>query len=187
MDIHIIDTYIPWIAKLGGRTQRVALIILPMKRGREGKARSVTTSHYLHQPNYPNKNVYITNVPKSCVPIYTGSHHPRIYAENLETRSKITNKRSSQKYLQVRMALPLGALSASIYVFFLVMIIAISVAHHVDANAVSSSWKHAAAHNVEGGVKRVKLKEHRPPFKPGPWRQAFATFYEGSSSSFGNN
>lgn len=32
-----------------------------------------------------------------------------------------------------------------------------------------------------------RVMHKKPPFKPGPWNQAHATFYEGGSGSFGIN
>lgn len=69
-------------------------------------------------------------------------------------------------------------------------------AAHDAGGGVRSSWGHVG-HNVVGkrGLvihhvhppERVLSKEehHRPKFKPGPWKQAYATFYQGGSQSFG--
>ncbi|GKV46345.1 hypothetical protein SLEP1_g53332 [Rubroshorea leprosula] len=46
--------------------------------------------------------------------------------------------------------------------------------------SVSSSTRHAVAASQVAGP-----KHHRKPFKPGPWKQAHATFYEGGSGTFG--
>ncbi|KAJ8754132.1 hypothetical protein K2173_002030 [Erythroxylum novogranatense] len=45
-----------------------------------------------------------------------------------------------------------------------------------------------AIHHAIGRQNHVKTppaKHHKPPFKPGPWKKARATFYEGGSGTFG--
>ncbi|PKI57632.1 hypothetical protein CRG98_021960 [Punica granatum] len=61
---------------------------------------------------------------------------------------------------------------------------------------VRSSWLHVG-HNVVGKRGQIvhhfhlskrslaKAQHHRPKFQPGPWKQAFATFYQGGSGTFG--
>jgi len=68
------------------------------------------------------------------------------------------------------MASPLQALSVS-------LLLLIAVLPH-NANA----WKRGGHHHAE---RATLLKHHRPKFKPGPWKQASATFYEGGSGTFG--
>ncbi|CAJ1891363.1 unnamed protein product [Sphenostylis stenocarpa] len=67
------------------------------------------------------------------------------------------------------MAFPLGALATTTWLFLV---------------AFSLPNVHAA-HNHVGSIKKVSIKRHRPIFKPGPWKQAHATFYEGGSGTFG--
>ncbi|KAK4583075.1 hypothetical protein RGQ29_026024 [Quercus rubra] len=72
------------------------------------------------------------------------------------------------------MALPLQVLSASLLLLIAVPDIYATV-HHGVHHAVGSRAHH-----------RIVLpKHHRPKFKPGPWKQAHATFYEGGPGSFG--
>lgn len=79
------------------------------------------------------------------------------------------------------MAFPLGALMTTTLLLFLV---AFSLIPNVHAT-IRSSWGHAAHNMVGRDNKIVDLHKHHPVFGPGPWRQAYATFYEGGSGTFG--
>lgn len=52
-----------------------------------------------------------------------------------------------------------------------------------DSNAEVNSIEPNARRNL--GAHIIK-KHHRPPFKPGPWNHARATYYEGGSGTFGS-
>ncbi|XP_022925799.1 expansin-A9-like [Cucurbita moschata] len=54
---------------------------------------------------------------------------------------------------------------------------------HAHAAASMGHRPYAKAHR-ELGARLVK-KHNRPPFKPGPWKRARATFYEGGPGTFG--
>lgn len=77
------------------------------------------------------------------------------------------------------MANPLGALMTSSLLFLVVF----ALPNHVHAE-INTSWKHAAPNNVGGADKTVPIHQHTP-FTPGQWKQAYATFYEGGSGTFG--
>ncbi|XP_061352607.1 expansin-A9-like [Gastrolobium bilobum] len=66
------------------------------------------------------------------------------------------------------MAFPLGAFLTSSLLFLIALPIP-----EVHANIVG------------GRNKALTPKHHRPKFRPGPWKQAHATFYEGGSGTFG--
>lgn len=74
------------------------------------------------------------------------------------------------------MALPLSVLLVSLLLLIAVPDI-YATFHHGVHHAVGSR----AHHRI------VIPKHHRPKFKPGPWKQAHATFYEGGPGSFGMN
>ncbi|EEF42862.1 expansin-A4 [Ricinus communis] len=74
------------------------------------------------------------------------------------------------------MALPLRALSATL----LSLLLAIALADYCHAHSVHHAIGRHGHH-----FKSPTLKHHRPKFKPGPWIKAHATFYDGSSTSFG--
>ena len=78
------------------------------------------------------------------------------------------------------MALPLRALLG---LFFLLFVIGGLLPDHVHA------WRTAHPHHLRRGHGQNALihKHHRPKFKPGPWINAHATFYEGGSGTFGMN
>ncbi|WCJ34438.1 expansin A4 [Euphorbia peplus] len=64
--------------------------------------------------------------------------------------------------------------------------------HGSRQGATGKHSAHRAIGRHSGGVRPqgkratgLPKKQNKPRFKPGPWCQAFATFYEGSSSSFG--
>lgn len=87
--------------------------------------------------------------------------------EKLYKRKK--QEKGRHPSIRVRMASPLQAFSVS-------LLLLIALPH--DANA----WKRGGRHHAG----RATLpKHHRPKFKPGPWKQASATFYEGGSGTFG--
>ncbi|KAG4916385.1 hypothetical protein JHK85_054836 [Glycine max] len=66
----------------------------------------------------------------------------------------------------------------------LLFLVAFSLIPNVHAT-IRSSWGHAAHNMVGRDNKIVDLHKHHPVFGPGPWRQAYATFYEGGSGTFG--
>jgi len=69
-------------------------------------------------------------------------------------------------------------MSSPIHVLSVSLLLLIAVLPH-DANA----WK-SGGHDHHA-ARATLPKHHRPKFKPGPWKQAFATFYEGGSGTFG--
>ncbi|KAK7337132.1 hypothetical protein VNO77_17692 [Canavalia gladiata] len=78
------------------------------------------------------------------------------------------------------MAFPLAALMISSLLFLVAFPLP-----NVHANNISSSWRHAAHNNVGGNEVVDQPERHRPAFGPGPWKKAYATFYEGGSGTFG--
>ncbi|KAG8647172.1 expansin-A16-like [Manihot esculenta] len=73
------------------------------------------------------------------------------------------------------MASPLGALSA------MLLLLVVALAKNCEATAM-----HSAIHAVRRhGHKLKPIKRNKPKFKPGLWRKAHATFYEGGTGSFG--
>jgi hypothetical protein len=88
---------------------------------------------------------------------------------------------ASSSLRPVPMALPLHALFVS-----LLLLIALSADHAHAAVVRHGRHRWHKRHAVRVTGKRFPLiKHHRPKFKPGPWKQAHATFYEGGSGSFG--
>lgn len=98
------------------------------------------------------------------------------YKEKKKKLQKIEKKKASKLPLFDPMALPLSVLLVSLLLLIAVPDI-YATFHHGVHHAVGSRAHH-----------RIVLpKHHRPKFKPGPWKQAHATFYEGGPGSFGMN
>ncbi|RDX86523.1 Expansin-A9, partial [Mucuna pruriens] len=77
------------------------------------------------------------------------------------------------------MAFPLGAIVTSSLLFLVAFLLP-----NVHAKT-SYSWKHAANNMPQRRDKKEDLDRRHPPFRPGPWKKAHATFYEGGSGTFG--
>ncbi|XVE61628.1 hypothetical protein DITRI_Ditri06bG0055800 [Diplodiscus trichospermus] len=82
------------------------------------------------------------------------------------------------------MALPFKTISATTLLLLAVIVITLLPRCHADETFEQTSSIHNVVRRV-GGVVSPKNKPRRPPFKPGPWNQAHATFYEGGSGTFG--
>jgi hypothetical protein len=90
------------------------------------------------------------------------------------------NKQRPAEHLCISMALPLQVLSVSLLLLI--------VLPDVLATAPLRVRGYGAHHAVRVRGHRIQLpKHHRPKFKPGPWKQAHATFYEGGSGTYGMN
>ncbi|KAL5809604.1 hypothetical protein ACOSQ3_030295 [Xanthoceras sorbifolium] len=83
------------------------------------------------------------------------------------------------------MASPLKVLSATLLLIALVVLPDDCEAH------VQPAWRHYAARHAVGRRHHQpqmairKHHNHRPNFKPGPWKHARATFYQGGTGTFG--
>ncbi|XP_058729982.1 expansin-A9-like [Vicia villosa] len=78
------------------------------------------------------------------------------------------------------MAFPFGAFMTSSLLFLVVFSFP-----NVHAKGINSSWKRAA-HNVIGSNHVINVpKKSGSKFRTGPWKKAFATFYEGGVGTYG--
>ena len=66
---------------------------------------------------------------------------------------------------------------------FLVIMLWLSIIG--DATNLGATLKRAKRHRQLGEGATIIKQHRRPPFKPGPWNHAHATFYEGGSGTFG--
>ncbi|CAK9320116.1 unnamed protein product [Citrullus colocynthis] len=66
----------------------------------------------------------------------------------------------------------------------LLIVLSHVISHSNAAASLRRLPPYAKARRQLGGAQFIK-KHHRPPFKPGPWKHAHATFYEGGSGTFG--
>ncbi|XWS55900.1 hypothetical protein CRYUN_Cryun09bG0039700 [Craigia yunnanensis] len=85
------------------------------------------------------------------------------------------------------MAYPFKALSGTKTLLLLAVIIITMLLPecHADDPSEKTSWIHHVVRRVGNRVVSPKRRDGKPPFKPGPWMQAHATFYEGGSETFG--
>ncbi|EOY07988.1 PREDICTED: expansin-A9 [Theobroma cacao] len=82
------------------------------------------------------------------------------------------------------MASPSKAFSATTLLLLAVIIMLLLPECHADHPVKKTSSIHHVVRRVGNPVVSLKHKG-RPPFKPGPWKQGHATFYEGGSGTFG--
>ena len=90
--------------------------------------------------------------------------------------------------LKQTMASPFKTLSATTLLLLAVIIITMLLPEcHADEPFEKTSSIHHVLRRVGRRIVSPKHRHGRPPFKPGPWNQAHATFYEGGSGTFGMN
>jgi hypothetical protein len=78
------------------------------------------------------------------------------------------------------MASPLKSILATL------LLLAIALPDCQAKSKPSLLGKQAIHHAIGRQAKHIELpKRHKPKFRPGPWKKAHATFYEGGSGTFG--
>jgi hypothetical protein len=78
------------------------------------------------------------------------------------------------------MASPLKSILATL------LLLAIALPDCQAKSKPSLIGKQAIHHAIGRQANHIELpKRHKPKFRPGPWKKAHATFYEGGSGTFG--